>query len=298
MSTRDPATAAGRLRRLVRQIGLPGLVLAVIAALCGLGIFGYFNERSARQVEYGTGDDTTPDRVDLDVTLQRVDPNARQLTVVVLGTMSGRLAEDGIPYVPSQDVTVDTSSLTNGTLLYKAGERVSAQDLTVGLDSGVVSDYPFDTYTTSLGFYATIGDRPVPVSLVFRNYDPTFLARPTGADHPLAGSVLIDLRISRSRGLYILAWFLMVTMWVLALSVFGAAWIIVSQRRGLVWPAMGWMAATLFALIAVRNSVPGAPPIGSLFDYAAFLWAEAIVAISLAVVAVHGMVVERARRAG
>jgi hypothetical protein len=62
-----------------------------------------------------------------------------------------------------------------------------------------------------------------------------------------------------------------------------------------VYPALGWMAATLFALVVVRNAVPGGPPLGSLFDYAAFLWAEAVIAVCVGVVSVHGMVVEQRR---
>ena len=60
------------------------------------------------------------------------------------------------------------------------------------------------------------------------------------------------------------------------------------------WPALGWMAATLFALIGMRNAAPGSPPIGSLIDYAAFFWAEAIVAGSLTYVAATGIRAERA----
>jgi hypothetical protein len=54
------------------------------------------------------------------------------------------------------------------------------------------------------------------------------------------------------------------------------------------------MAATLFALIGMRNAAPGAPPIGSLIDYASFFWAEAIVAASLAVTAWSGIRSEHA----
>jgi len=56
--------------------------------------------------------------------------------------------------------------------------------------------------------------------------------------------------------------------------VLGAALTIVSKGMGLVWPAMGWMAATLFALVGFRNAAPGSPPIGALIDYGAFFWAE------------------------
>jgi hypothetical protein len=33
--------------------------------------------------------------------------------------------------------------------------------------------------------------------------------------------------------------------------------------------------------VSVRNAAPGSPPIGPLIDYAAFFWAEGIIAASL-----------------
>jgi hypothetical protein len=268
------------------------VVLLAVAALSGLGIFGYLNERGVRQSEYVTGDSTAADGVELDVTLQRVDTTSRQLAVVVLAHPRGRYAQSDL--VPSQDLVVDTTSLSQGTVRFPAGDRVAAQNITVGLDTGVLTDYPFDRYTTTVGFGVSVADKPVPVDMVFRNFDPLFLVSPTGAAEQ-SGGVAADLQFNRSRGTFILAWFLMGAMWVLALSVLGASVIIVRQRRGLPWPALGWMAATLFALVVVRNAVPGSPPIGSLFDYAAFLWAEALIAVSVGVVSVCGIVVEHRR---
>lgn len=292
MSEKD----SGGRSRWGRWAGAGLLVIVAVGGLSAVGILGYTGEREVRQAQYLTGDSTSPNRVDLDVTLQRVDPVTRQLTVVVLPELRGRLAQDADALEPAADLVIDTPSLTQGTLRYPAGERVSAQNITLGLDTGVLSDYPFDHYTTTVGFFASAGGQPVAVNMVFRNYDPLFLVTPTGAAGQ-AGEVSADLRFSRSRGTLLLAWFLMATMWVLALSVLGAAIVLVRHRRGLVWPALGWMAATLFALVAVRNTVPGSPPIGSLFDYAAFLWAEAVVALSLAVTAACGIVTELRPRA-
>ena len=42
-----------------------------------------------------------------------------------------------------------------------------------------------------------------------------------------------------------------------------------------------FLGALLFAFPAVRNAVPGSPPIGSFNDYLAFFWAEGLVAASL-----------------
>ena len=41
------------------------------------------------------------------------------------------------------------------------------------------------------------------------------------------------------------------------------------------------MAAILFALIPLRNAVPGSPPIGSIIDFGSFFIAEAVISIAL-----------------
>ncbi|WP_329857739.1 DUF4436 family protein [Streptomyces sp. SP18ES09] len=83
-------------------------------------------------------------------------------------------------------------------------------------------------------------------------------------------------------------------MWALAVAVLTGTWFLVTRRKGLTWPALGWMAATLFALAAFRNAAPGSPPIGSLIDYLAFLWAETVIAFCLVTVVVSGFRAERA----
>lgn len=92
------------------------------------------------------------------------------------------------------------------------------------------------------------------------------------------GAAVFDVGLGRSNSVLIFAVFMMVAMWALAVSVLIGTWFLVTRRKGLVWPALGWMAATLFALAAFRNTAPGTPPIGCLLDYIAFLWAETVIA--------------------
>jgi hypothetical protein len=101
------------------------------------------------------------------------------------------------------------------------------------------------------------------------------------------------VHVSRAQGTKFLAVFMMVVMWALALSVLGGAYVLVSRRRGLVWPALGWMAATLFALAGMRNTAPGSPPVGCVLDYAAFFWAELLTAVGVVAVSVFGVLTER-----
>jgi hypothetical protein len=258
----------------------------VIAVLATGGIVGFRIDTGTRKVDYIVGSDD-PNRVELDVTLQRVDVTGRELDLRIIPILHGSLA-DGFDAVPAKDIEVDTSSLTTGVLRFKAHDRVSLQDVRMGVDDGLVSSYPFDGYAAVIGFFVTAGDRDVPVSLRFRGYDALFTAEVTDAEWP-TGQLKANVSAGRTFSSSVLAWFLMAAMWALALSVLGAALTIVSRKMGLVWPAMGWMAATLFALVGFRNAAPGSPPIGGLIDYGAFFWAELLTTVALVYVTVNGI---------
>jgi hypothetical protein len=260
-----------------------GVVIAVLAAG---GIVGFRIDTGSRRSDY-IGGSEDPNRVELDVTLQRVDVTGRELDLRIVPVLHGNLA-DGVDAVPARDIEIDTSSLTTGVLRFKAHDRVSLQDVRMGVDDGLVSNYPFDSYEAAVGFYVTAGDTDVPVSLRFRAYDALFTAEATDVTSSV-GTLRAGLVAGRSFSSSVLAWFLMIAMWALALSVLGAALTIVSKKMGLVWPAMGWMAATLFALVGFRNAAPGSPPIGGLIDYGAFFWAELLTTVALVYVTVQGI---------
>ncbi|MFF8381868.1 DUF4436 family protein [Streptomyces sp. NPDC015661] len=107
------------------------------------------------------------------------------------------------------------------------------------------------------------------------------------------GAAVFDVGLARSSSVLVFAVFMMAATWALAVSVVIGAWYLVTRRKGLTWPAPGWMAATLFALAAFRNAAPGTPPIGCLLDCLAFLWAEAVIACCLLTVVVSGFKTER-----
>jgi Domain of unknown function (DUF4436) len=265
--------------------------LAAIAVLCAAGVGLYLDERSAEETKYFAGARRAANRVDLDVTVQQVDATNGDLIMRVLVTPQGALARaDG---TPASNLAVDVGSSIAAELHFPAGQPIAEQSVRVSIEnSGIVTDYPFDHYTTPLIFGATAGGRDVPSYVSLREIDPFFITK-VRSTVPFSGVVVDEIRISRSRGTLILAWFMMIAMWALALSVLGGALILAARRQGMVWPALGWMAATLFALIGMRNAAPGSPPIGSLIDYASFFWAEAIVAGSLTYVAVTGIRAER-----
>ncbi|MFD7453987.1 DUF4436 family protein [Kitasatospora sp. NPDC059827] len=272
-------------------------VLVAIVLFVAAGLVLYSDERSTRGRAQEVGVDHPSDFLEVDVVLQRVDAAAQTVAAKILVVPHGALGTSGIQQIPAQDVALETTSLEQTVLKYPAGQPIPSSPVSFSLAEGRVTDYPFDGYRAQVGFRATVGGRPVPVTIGIQEADP-FFAFTQGEKETDGLGIAVTEQISRSRSTYILAWFMMAAMWALALSVLVAAWLIVRQRRGIVWPALSWMAATLFALVGMRNAAPGSPPIGSLLDYAAFFWAELLVAVGLTMVVVRGARIEGAHRPG
>ncbi|MEV7556565.1 DUF4436 family protein [Streptomyces sp. NPDC089795] len=275
-----------RPARPVRRVPLlPGLVLIAIVAAVTVGAWLQFGERQALDTVYTAGR-ADRDRVDISATIQRVDAAGREMTLRVLVTPRGALAEaDGVS--PTEDLTIQTSTATRGDLSFKAHQRIATTDVPVALTGGSITDYPFDSYGADVEFGAVLGGEKVPVRVTLSNNDVLFAA--TVDASTTQGIAVLDIGLARSTSVFIFAIFMMLAMWALAVSVLIGGWYLVTRRKGLTWPALGWMAATLFALAAFRNTAPGSPPIGCLLDYIAFLWAETVIAFCLVTVVVAGI---------
>jgi hypothetical protein len=94
----------------------------------------------------------------------------------------------------------------------------------------------------------------------------------------------IDLKISRSPTAIAFVCFVTSMMWLLALGAIAVAFSVAVRGRKVEIGMFSWLAALLFALVPLRNAMPGSPPIGVLSDFAAFFWAEELVALSLVTV--------------
>lgn len=278
--------------RRVRRVVAAALVPLLAAAVCAGGVALYLQDRTTRQIQTLVGEDTDGAQLEFDVTVQKVDTAAQELQLSVLPVPLGSLAARDDARAPRTAVKIETSSLSQPVIQLAADEPVSLRRVSLPLTGGIFTDYPFDRYHAQLSLLALVDGDTVPVTIVLQDSDPFFATRVAAGTYR-DGVLGIDMHSTRTLGTLILAWFMMAAMWAVALVVVGAAAMLVRRRQPLTWPALGWLAATLFALVGLRNAAPGSPPIGSLFDYAAFFWAEVLVAVSLVGAAAAGIRFER-----
>lgn len=261
------------------------LIAILIVVAVAVGSWLQFTERQTADTVHTVGS-SAADRVDVEAAVQSVDAAGRELVLRVWVTPRGSLGEQG-GAAPVADLSLQTSGATLGDLQFAAHERLATRDVQVALTGGSISDYPFDTYETDIAFRAHMGGEQVPVRMLFSNNDTLFSV--SAEPVPARQEAVVALGLARSGSLLVFAVFMMVAMWALAASVLIGAWYLTTGSEGLVWPGLAWMAATLFALAAFRNTAPGTPPIGCVLDWFAFLWAESIIALCLVTVVITGV---------
>ncbi|HEY0319884.1 MAG TPA: DUF4436 family protein [Pyrinomonadaceae bacterium] len=91
----------------------------------------------------------------------------------------------------------------------------------------------------------------------------------------------IDMTISRSSTVLFFSLFIAVLMWGATLGVLLLVLSIILRGRKIEVGMFSFLSALLFAMVAVRNSQPGVPPIGTFSDFISFFWAEVILALCL-----------------
>lgn len=270
----------------VRAALIGGAVLVVMLA-ASLGM--YYPARTAENSARLSGDASNPDRVDVTAWVTRVDTTNGTVSVSISNLEPrGSLADDSGLF--RDDVHLNAStSLTAVSVPVKRGEVAPNVDERFGL-TGVVTDYPFDRYTAAVDIrIVDSAGGQVPTAITLFSTDPFFAMSSSDDD---AG--LINLAFARSTPTMVYALFVMVLMLGLAIAAATAAHYILRGRRGLLFPACSMMAAMLFALVPLRNAVPGNPPIGSVIDFGSFFIAEIVISVSLIASVMIGHHFERA----
>ena len=157
-------------------------------------------------------------------------------------------------------------------------------EATVPLE-GSTATYPFNHLQVAIAALASTDGgvrtgRPIPLQLHFTSKVSGYrVSSPSTVRE--AGVVQVTVHVNPSWATVAFVVFIMVVMWALGLAAVSVAVNLLARRRKFEGAFAAFLATLLFAFPTVRNNLPGIPPVGALFDYAAFFWAEALVALSL-----------------
>ena len=279
--TSPPAPPKTRSRP---RIVIGVIILMVVVSVYVLSLLGVHQLQEAEaplpplDLSQGGGDATI-----VQLRLEELKPTANRLTVNVL-VYPGISSYDNRFDVLATDVAVrlyPTSDL--GDLHYPKGKAPAQLSTTVEAH-GDVGNWPFDTYSTEpisadafVGSGESIKKVPARVEVtgeldgwdvsVNRVHDPAALPTQRGSDN---GNVVITLKRAKGPLIFDLGICLvLIALPTLALLV---AIPMALGRRKFLPPFATWYAANLFAIVPLRNILPGAPPPGSWIDQAIVQW--------------------------
>lgn len=305
MTTEAPTPVApapsppAKKKREAPRIAIGVCILAAVIIVYVLSLFGvHFLQRSEGplpplDLSQGGGDATI-----VQLRLEELKPVANRLSVEVLA-YPGVAQYDNRFDVLANDVAVrlyPTSDL--GDLQYPKGKAPAQLSTTIEAH-GDPGNWPFDSYQTepiAADAFVGTGDnrKKVPARVevtgaldgwdisVNRVHDPSALPTSRATDN---GNVVITLKRAKGPLIFDLGICLvLISLPTLALLV---AIPMALGRRKFLPPFATWYAANLFAIVPLRNILPGAPPPGSWIDQAIVQWVliALVTAMSLYIVA-------------
>lgn len=217
--------------------------------------------------------------------LRQVDTSENRLVIDVLVHPGVRSQAD-----PPDRYVIRLSSWTDsGELIYLHDDLVGNEHTTSLVAVGDPDEWPFDSYVTDtigMQLFAVRGDeqRPIAAPIVVGGGVNGWVidSRLSTVGSPGATGPAVAFELQRTReALVLIAGILLVLLALPAAALFVAIETVLDRRK-LQPPFITWFAAMLFAVVPLRNVLPGAPPAGAWIDLAVVVWV--LVALAAAMV--------------
>ncbi|KAI8892798.1 hypothetical protein BC833DRAFT_610616 [Globomyces pollinis-pini] len=170
------------------------------------------------------------------------------------------------------------------TLSFPDNEIMATKDIDTTIQTGNPNDYPFDTYESNFFFQCQQATDKVklPLSISVVNsleewWIDMKLTDLSGNNFSIVGLKVV---LSRAPTQKFFSLSIISLMWVISLGIFFLAISHFIFNKRVEAPTLGVVTSMLFALPAVRNMQPGAPPIGCTTDVIGFFWNVGLIAVA------------------
>lgn len=272
-----PAPAAAPQRRNRRRViavaAVAGVVVVYVLSLFGVHLLAQ-TAGPLKPPDLNATNDTV-----VLVRLEKLDTVANRLTVKVLVIPEESMFDKRLEVLKTDTAVRMDPPNDLGDLQYPAG-KAPAQVATTIEAHGNPNNWPFDSYSTdTLSAEVLVGQGDA------RRYIPARVEVTGGLDgwdvsvqrvgeasqdSDRADNVIITLH--RAKGPLIFDLGICLVLFALPALAFAVVIQIALGRRKFVPPFVTWFAALLFAVIPIRNFLPGAPPPGAWIDQVLVLW--------------------------
>jgi hypothetical protein len=284
-----------------------GFVVLVIFSFIYISVLNaYDQENQVSSRIYSQKEGIDPNHIAIDVKITDIDPITGMLEARLQFTPKGNLlAADKVSLDKTLWLEVNADR-GKAEFEFKRGDAMNPITVTYSLFGGNANYYPFDHHDSLMHFDLSTpvnkgklpteeqivnGEVPlpeyqqIPITIDFDGSFGGYALKVEEIGEDLIGYADLSMSVSRSPTVITFACFVMLLKWLLAMTTVFMMLSVTVRGRKAELSMFTWMAALLFALPPLRNSMPDIPPIGSLPDFVAFFWAEGIVAISLICIA-------------
>lgn len=286
-------------RVLKHPLALLLLVACILLVLVGVSVALYKNfaveQYTSVASYYPPGD--SPDRIRLAVRLLAIDMLNHRISLSIRTFPEGRYRYE--QNTPSQNISVQIDS-TLRKFWFLTGMPIPILPYDIGVNTvGDPNLFPFDVETATFNFRAYGFNDPalvIPVAVEFVNNVATFSVTTSltaSTDSPAeqaAQAVKINITIERLTTVKVYATFCAILCWVLAIVVLMLSLDSFFEQRRVELPILALCTGMMFALPAIRNTNPGIPPIGTLFDVYSFMFAQFMISFIAAALIVFYLV--------
>lgn len=234
----------------------------------------------SRITVYSSDNTDSPTYMEVRARVINVDPEAGTMAVRLIVIPHGAYRSPiGALTVP---MTIDVAGVPGGSASFDAGRITVPVESTVGM-AGDVSQYPFDSYKALLAveLNTTKGNVPVAMDLTVQAGQRDWLVHPSKLAIQQGKALTVTVGISRGAASIGFALFEMAVMVILASIALAITYTTVIAARPLEFSYFTWLGALIFALPAVRNTMPGSPSVGTAVDVAVFFPCLATVALCM-----------------
>ncbi len=263
--------------------------ILILAGLAYIGLLQYFGvSETPIERQFGA---TVPDQARLHIYLEAlsIDPLNQSMQVRLSLTPGPSLRSDLVT-APDRDLVLAvTHGETVQELRLPANQPIAPASFEVSLRKGKVVSYPFDRYQAALGVQcfergASVGGQPKPLPIAVSVWEALlgFTMETSEGKIDSADEVHIVFAIHRSGAFVVFALAAYAAMVVLALCALTVGVLVFLRIRRAEATLIAALGAIVFTLPALRNVLPGAPPLGVRADLLVFLWTELAAAIALA----------------
>jgi len=269
----------------LKQAGL--LLVAIAIAVVGyvIVIRHFQQDAQLERRSFGVG---TPaaDRLEMTAQIVSINPMKGSAEVRFVVAPFGKYAADRFGRLASDMILILTTSDGYRSLKLPAGEIPDSFESDIALVDGSPNLYPLDRYRARIGVETfarskTGHDVPVPTIVQYEedlgNYGIAAELEPESTP----ASIDVHLTIWRSAAILTFCIMMYAAIILVATAVLVLTVLVLVRRIKSDFGLMLWAGAMIFALPAVRNSLPDTPPLGIQADVYIFMWAETIVALSM-----------------